>query len=281
MIWLLLLPFLSLHSVETPEDTRRLAFFHSLHDAPPSHAKIPPTLHFIWLGPKPLSSHHIAEWISLHPGWRFKLWADHPQSNLPPNIECLSDFPLNENTELYFLADNFAERRDLLSYILLANEGGFTIDPHIKPLQSLHTWDHGCDFIAGLEPIAPSIMSSSILVDNHLIGATPHHPILEETLFWLRSRWSSLDKLYPGSDPTSLHNRRMHRTHRALNEGILKQGLTSGYCNQVISPLYSHEVESRNEEPLLKRLDTLTLLLYLLGALNVGALFLFARRQRT
>ena len=66
--------------IQTLEDVQRLEFYNSLRQKEGlERGTIPKTLHFIWLGPKPLTSDsvkNIQGWIRLHPDWTVKFWTD-------------------------------------------------------------------------------------------------------------------------------------------------------------------------------------------------------------
>ena len=228
---LLFLPLtlISKEYVQTDEDHKRMGFFSALFDMAQAKEKplnvIPPTLHFIWLGPKPFPQSSVAavkSWLDKHPGWSYQFWTDQKRQ-APDNrmkIVEFEGFPLSDLKDCYFLSDNFGERARLLSYAILLNEGGVYVDHDVVCLKAIDSQQQSYDFFCGLEPLGPSVLSSSVNPSPHLIGATAGHPILTASKTWLLSEWERLDEQYPGSDPASIYNRVMHRTFRSLFMGI-------------------------------------------------------------
>lgn len=228
--------------VETPEDQKRLHFFKEAFNKnfpqlrgvdKTASAKIPKVIHFIWLGPKDFpetSVRKIAKWVELHPDWTFKFWTDIDRD--PPmkvmKKQLIEDFSFQFLLDAYDQSDNFGEKAKVLSYEILFREGGVYIDHDVKPCKSLEELNLLLDFYCGLEKLAPSILSSSIYAASHLIGARPNHPIIKETLVWLKERWKKLEEFYPGHTKIALRNRFVHRALWALNEGI-ERGMGEGF----------------------------------------------------
>ncbi|HSX12207.1 MAG TPA: glycosyltransferase, partial [Rhabdochlamydiaceae bacterium] len=218
--------------VQTPEDLSRLDFFkknYNLHIAAleqkETTPKIPQVLHFIWLGPRefPIASlEKIEKWIELHPDWTIKFWTD--INRAPPlkkmKKQLVEDFTFQVLSDAYYQSDNFGEKAKILCYEILFQEGGLYTDHDVKPCTSLENLNQALDFYCGLEKLGPSILSSSIHAASHLIAARPHHPILRETLVWLKENWKKLEESYPGQSKSAIRNRFAHRTLWALSEGV-------------------------------------------------------------
>lgn len=228
--------------VETPEDQKRLSFFKEAFNKNFSKflaadktlpAKIPKVFHIIWLGPKEFpdaSLRKIEKWVELHPEWTFKFWTDIDR-NPPMELmkkQLIEDFSFQFLLDAYDQSDNFGEKAKILSYEILFQEGGVYIDHDVKPCKSLDEFNAALDFYCGLEKLGPSILSSSIYAASHLIGSKPNHPIMKETLVWLKDRWKKFEEFYPGHTKMALQNRCTHRTLWALNEGI-ERGVESGF----------------------------------------------------
>jgi hypothetical protein len=299
----------------TQEDQKRFDFFKQFYDQKiVTQGQIPKTLHFIWLGPKPYPTEsltYLQKWIQLHPCWAVKLWTDQERSLSIPGLQIVpfKEFPLGLLTECYFQSDSFGERSEVLRYAILFNEGGFYIDHDLIPLKSLHEWD--VDFLCGLEPIQPSIMSSCVMIGTCILGSIPHHPFLSQAIDWLHQEWSRLETRYPGNTSEAIYNRVMHRSARALDQGIHKVGLDSSLRNLILPSNYFNSSDSKSaisaihlkEQTWLKknpaeekqvqtllqkissRVDLLSLLLYTLGALNLIAggylFFTLSKRLKT
>ncbi len=233
--------------VQTPEDIDRLRFFTSLLDQTQQkdkpQGKIPQVLHWIWLGPKPFPQESIAKlkgWIDHHPDWTVKFWTDLAPSAHDDRmqIQRFDQFPLGELKDLYYLCDNFGERSQILRYAILLSEGGIYVDHDMICIQALDSLQQNYDFFCGLEPIGPTILSSSVNPSPHLLAATPQHPILESATAWLMNQWHRLEMQYPGSDPSSILNRAVHRSFYALSAGIESASTLSERKDAVFPPHY-------------------------------------------
>jgi hypothetical protein len=215
--------------IRTPEDRKLLGFFSALFDMAQRREKpagsIPKTLHFIWLGPQPFprrSVKKIKKWIDLHPGWKIKFWTDLGQAAPDDRMEVYSFelFPLQELKECYYRCDNFGERSEILRYAILLNEGGIYIDHDVQCLKAIHLLQEAYDFFCGLDPLGPTVLSSSVNPSPHLIASTAQHPILKASKKWLINEWDSLEMQYTGLDSSAIYNRVQHRSFRALGVGI-------------------------------------------------------------
>ncbi len=218
--------------VQTREDKESLNFFNKLYEknfekalAPIGTAKIPSTLHLIWLGPQKFpqaSLKNVASWIEKHPSWTVKFWTDNDQPSPHPKMQkiLIQESHLPNLLSCYYLSDSFGERSELLRYEILFAEGGVYVDHDLTCLSSLDRFNSAYDFYCGLEALAPSILSSSVFPSTHLIAAKPQHPILSVAMDWIKRRWSQLETDFPGNDPSALLNRVKHRSFNALNEGI-------------------------------------------------------------
>lgn len=129
------------------------------------HQKIPRIIHQIWLG-SPLPERYKAfqeSWIKLHPAWKYKLWTD-------SDIEA---FELT-NIDAYRKARNYAEKANIFRYEILERFGGLYVDTDFECLRAFDAVHDAYEFYAGLATVA-----QITLINNALIGAIPHHPILK------------------------------------------------------------------------------------------------------
>jgi hypothetical protein len=235
----------SLQHIRTPEDRKLMGFYSALFDMAEKRnnpaGEIPKTLHFIWLGPRPFpekSTALVKEWIDLHPGWKIKFWTDLgayvPDDRM--EVHSFDQFPLQELKECYHKSDNFGERSQLLRYAVLLEEGGVYIDHDVGCLKPLGALQQSYDFFCGMDLIGRTVLSSSLNPSPHLLASTPQHPILKAGKKWLMSEWDSLENQYPGSDPSSVHNRVQHRSFKALGVGIKEAHNRSGRRDAVFPP---------------------------------------------
>ena len=244
-----------LQYIRTPEDRKMLGFFSALFDMAEKRDRpagyIPKTLHFIWLGPKPFpnsSINKVKKWIDLHPGWKIKFWTDLGQAAPDDRMEIYSFemFPLYELKECYHRSDNFGERSEILRYAILLSEGGIYIDHDVQCLKSVEPLQEAYDFFCGLEPLGPTILSSSVNPSPHLLAATVQHPILKASKKWLIHAWDTLEMQYPGSESAAIYNRVQHRSFRALGIGIKEAHNRSGRKDAVFPPDFFSLAENKN-----------------------------------
>ncbi|MGC1877991.1 MAG: glycosyltransferase [Rhabdochlamydiaceae bacterium] len=235
----------ALKYVQTPEDRRMLGFFSALfymgekRESPAG--AIPKTLHFIWLGPKPFSKEsvdHVKGWIDLHPGWKVKFWTDLGQAAPDDRMEVHSfdRFPLQELQECYYQCDNFGERSEICRYAILLEEGGVYVDHDVQCLKPIDPLQETHDFFCGLDPLGPTVLSSSVNPSPHLLASTPQHPILKTAKRWLIDKWEELETQYIGSDPSAVYNRVLHRGYRSLGVGIKEAHNRSSRKDVVFPP---------------------------------------------
>ncbi len=219
----------TLRFVQTEEDFRKLGLFSAMYQMfqkqPEQEVSIPKTLHFIWLGPASLPAASLARisgWIAQHPDWKVKLWMDEGSELVVEGVERRgrSDFPLGALERCYYASDNFGERAMLLRYAILLSEGGVYIDHDMRCTKSIDSLLKKCDFFCGMEIPAPSILSSSVYASPHLLGSVSGHAILQVAVKWLQKEWDRLEGQYPGSEPSEIYNRVLHRACRALDVGI-------------------------------------------------------------
>jgi hypothetical protein len=239
--------FGDLKHVRTTEDRKLMGFYSALFDMAEKRTgpagEIPATLHFIWLGPRPFpekSAAYVKNWIDLHPGWKVKFWTDLGKAAPDDRMEVhtLNQFPLQELEECYYKSDNFGERSKILRYAILLEEGGVYIDHDAQCLKTIAPLRENYDFFCGMEPLGPTIMSSSLNPSPHLLASTAQHPILKAAKKWLKENWDSLEAQYPGSEPSAIHNRVMHRAFKSLSVGIKEAHNRSGRRDVVFPPDY-------------------------------------------
>ncbi len=233
--------------IKTPLDRALIKhyeqMFEALGVAPKPKAEIPQTLHFVWLGPRPFPEASVARvrhWIEQHPGWKVKFWTDyaHPLPDTRMEKVAIEQFPLGEMTEFYYASDNFGERSMLLRYAILESEGGVYIDHDADCLKTIEPVRGSYDFFCGLETPGPTVLSTSVYPSPHVIGATVGHPILKASLNWLKGHWHALEASYAGTDEMAVMTRVMHRSVRALAEGVAGAWCLEGRKDAVLAPAF-------------------------------------------
>lgn len=191
-------------------------------------AKIPKIIHQIWLGPKTLPNYfweYKKSWEQQHPDWKYYLWQDKDAENL--------DFDLKD---LFLKSSNYGEKADILRAELLDRYGGLYVDVDIeckKPFDELH---EKYDFFAGLEPPHQGDFTQSaphIVISNALIGASAHHPIIQDWKMRIRAGWDELEARYPDSA-----KRVLLRAFYPFGEAVVANIQDTTRCNIVFPPTY-------------------------------------------
>ena len=181
--------------VARSSDVQALEKFESFYDAykhllqrDTSEFKIPPVMHFIWLGPDIIdqeSIENLVGWIEHHPGWAFKFWTDQDVFLSPHSTfeVCNAEkFPFLFLRKLYEESKSFAEKADFLRLEILYQEGGAFIETSSKCLKGFDPLHRGFDFYCGLKAPHPPLSGRNITTDQGLIGARPFHPVIGKAI---------------------------------------------------------------------------------------------------
>lgn len=218
--------------VQTQEDLDNLSFYKSIFEKnksllnePLTSVKIPKVIHFIWIGPKPFpreSIENIKSWIAYHPDWTVKFWTDRHRPLPHPHMkmQLLTDFKFHQLEDCFHQSENYAEKADVWRYEILVQEGGVYIDHDVKCMRSFDVLNHAYELYCGLELPSQTTLSSSVHVTNNLIGSIPNHPVLVESLSWLKNNWQRIENLYPGKDKEAVIDRISHRTFSAFLQAV-------------------------------------------------------------
>ncbi|MFC1845669.1 glycosyltransferase family 32 protein [Candidatus Dependentiae bacterium] len=168
-------------SMNTQLDREILAKFRSVYEKnnfstiiPSATPRMPKIIHQIWLGsPVPEKFDHFRNsWKNMHPDWEYKLWSD-------ADIEALN----LQNDSCYHAAVNYGERSDIARYEILYQFGGVFADIDMECLKPIDILTYCFDFFAGMEPPADApFLHRLIMVNNGMIGALPHHPLVKQIL---------------------------------------------------------------------------------------------------
>lgn len=207
-----------------------------------SIARIPPVLHWIWLGPKPFPAESVElvqSWIALHPDWSFNFWTDNQERPLP--VEGMVRRSVHElvSSPLYNFINktsNFGERSDLARYIILSSEGGIYIDHDVRCYSSFDKLTRCFDFFVGLEPPHRNPgFTTRVFPCNAVIGTAPGHTILAKAMEEVQARWETIGRRYPGLDPKSSFARVLNRTFMSFADAV-RQRLNTGEGRDIVFP---------------------------------------------
>lgn len=137
---------------------------------------IPKIIHQIWLGKKPIPeecTHYMKTWKEHHPDWQYYLWTD---------ADCAQFNFFNQY--LFDKAINPGEKSDIWRYEILEHYGGVYVDIDMECVKSLDELHEMFDFYVGLQPLDTGYVQLGI----GIIGACPHHPILQHAIQALPSQ---------------------------------------------------------------------------------------------
>lgn len=217
--------------------------------------KIPPVVHFIWLGPKqfpPESVENVRTWIARNPEWKFKFWTDRKRE--PPcngmEMAHVSDFSFLCLEKCFYDSENWGEKSDILRYEILFQEGGVYVDHDANCLKTFDGMHRGYDFYCGLETPHEPFVGRNITCGNGVIGSRPGHPTIAKVIDLIAHRWEDLKFKFRGKDPYSKIEIVMQRTYIALTDSLAETidrtenidiVLPAAYffSKNGISPLYS------------------------------------------
>ena len=144
----------------------------------PSHEpKIPKIIHQVWLGPAPFPFEEARQSIlRYHPDWVYNLWTDAD----------VAAFGLT-NQKLFDAAQNYGEKSDIFRYEILERYGGVYLDADMQCIQSLDILHHCYEFYTGI------LNSGHVELGIGIIGARPHHPIIQRCISSMGNAGSKTD----------------------------------------------------------------------------------------
>jgi hypothetical protein len=238
--------------VKTKEDAEYLDFYSrmyelrkGLHAAMDGVYRIPPVVHFIWIGPRPFpreSVENVRTWLAHHPDWTFYFWTDRDRS--PPcsgmKVRYIKDLTFLKLKPCFSTSDNYGEKSDLLRYEILFQEGGIYVDHDFVCFKPFDALNKAYDFYCGIDMPNTSSLSSCIHTTNSIIGAKAHHPILKECMDMLAERWDKIGEEYPGSDKDAMMSRIVHRTYHLFGEAVKQCHNSTGNRDIVFPAHYFH-----------------------------------------
>lgn len=189
--------------------------------------KIPPIVHFIWLGPKPFPDESIVNvqsWQRLNPEWELYFWTD--LQDRPCPIEgmkkrLVAEYNFTEMAPLIALSTNWGEKSDLMRYQIINDMGGFYVDHDSEALRSFEPFLQFDAVICCEEPAwRGGVGQSHVLFQNGLFGARAGHPILQQTIENVKKIWHELDILYPDNGQPTASWKVLRRTFDAFTLAV-------------------------------------------------------------
>lgn len=243
--------------VETHEDYQNIRFFKNIYEKNQAfqfqkqeNLTIPKVIHFIWIGPNPFpqeSIQNVYSWVENHPNWTFKFWSDRKRPLPHPRMELklISDFQFQTLRDCYNDSDNYAEKSDVLRYELLYQEGGLYVDHDVKCFKPFTPFHYSLDLYCGLEPPHKPVLSSSVSVNNNLIGAVARHPVLKRCIEIVESRWTDVGGAYPGTDKDSIVYRVAHRSFSAFEDAVKEAANQEGNRDIVFPAAFFNRIDDR------------------------------------
>ncbi|MBS0615263.1 MAG: hypothetical protein JSR58_01765 [Verrucomicrobia bacterium] len=182
--------------------------------------KIPPVVHFIWVGPKQFpaeSVDNIRTWMAKNPTWKFKFWTDRERPAPCHGMEVVvfKEYPFKLG-KYYEASANWGEKSDILRYEILFYEGGTYVDHDANCLISFDGIHRAYDFYCGLEVPHPPVDGLNVTAGMGVLGARPGHPVIQRVIDLIGGRWEELALKYPGDDGFSRTQIVMERTYLPL-----------------------------------------------------------------
>lgn len=150
---------------------------------------IPKIIHFIWLGPNNIPIHSIRKinsWCNLHPDWKIIFWTDDPNRVLPSSKmekRLIETIDIGELKDIYSECNNWGQKSDILRYFILKELGGIYVDHDIICIKPFDLLANKYNLFCCLERIhEDSAHHHFVFPSNCLIGCTPEHPVLINTI---------------------------------------------------------------------------------------------------
>lgn len=244
--------------VETHEDYQNIQIFKELYERNKNYSRslkqenliIPKVIHFIWVGPNPFpqeSIQNVESWLENHPDWTIKFWTDRKRQLPYPGMKLhlISEFNFESLGDYYVDSDNYAEKSDLLRYEILNQEGGLYVDHDVKCFKPFTPFHYNFHLYCGLEPPHQPILSSSISVNNNVIGTIPRHPVIKKCIENVHQRWREVAAAYPGNDKDSVIYRVGHRTFASFDDAAKEMQADTDLKNIVFPAAYFNRIDDR------------------------------------
>ncbi len=241
--------------IETHEDFKNIHRFKDIYTKnkdlqflKQEEVRIPKVIHFIWLGPNPFpkeSLENVRSWVEHHPNWTFKFWTDRRRALPHPSMEMhlVTDFKFTKLKDCFQQSDNYAEKSDLLRYEILNQEGGLYVDHDVRCFKAFSPFHYNFDLYCGLEPPHKPILSSSISVNNNIIGVKPGHPVMQKAIDRVKERWDEVGMAYPGDDKESIIYRVAQRSFIAFEDAVKSGADQEGNTDIIFPAAYFNRID--------------------------------------
>jgi len=233
--------------VETQEDYQNIQLFTALYEKnsklqflKDDEVKIPKIIHLIWVGPNPFPKEgveNVNSWIEKHPDWTVKFWTDRRRAlpNRNMELKLVADFKFESLGYCYEESDNYAEKSELLRYEILNQEGGVYVDHDVKCYKSFASFHHNYHLYCGLDAPHEPVLSSSISVNNNVVGARPRHPVLKRSIDNVKERWDEISAAFPGDDKESIIYRVAYRSWSSFDDAA-RDLIGKGETKDIVFP---------------------------------------------
>jgi mannosyltransferase OCH1-like enzyme len=184
---------------------------------------VPKVIHFIWIGPRSFpknSIDNLKSWKRFHPHWKICFWTDSKKRPLPISgmtRKLIQKYDFGPFNTLIASTDSWAEKSDLIRYMILYNEGGIYVDHDVEALRSFSPFVNNYDFVVGLEwfNYHPRI-DSCVSTCNALIISRKKHPVMRGTIDRILQCWDEIGLKFPGKDFFSSLQRVISRTFDSM-----------------------------------------------------------------
>ena len=217
--------------VKTREDQLHLDLYSRIYElrknliASGDSYRIPPVVHFIWIGPKPFpfgSVENLRSWIAHHPDWTFYFWTDRERPLPCPGMKIrnIKELGLMKLKQCYNNSDNYGEKSDILRYEILYREGGLYVDHDFICFKAFDPLNQAFDFYCGIDMPNTSSLPSCVFTTNSLIAVKAHHPIIKNCMDMLAEKWEKIGEDYPGTDKDAIMSRVVHRTYELFGQAV-------------------------------------------------------------
>jgi hypothetical protein len=211
----------------------------------PPLRSVPKIIHFIWIGPRPFpknSIENLKSWRRYHKKWDIYFWTDSKDRPLPmPEMQrkLIQEFDFGPFTDLIASTDSWAEKADLIRYMILYKMGGIYSDHDVEALRSLSPFAESFDFVAGLEwfNYHPG-MDSCVSPCNAIIISRKKHPIMGATIDRVVQCWDEIAVRFPGKDSSGVLQRVIARTFDSFALSVKKYRNQQGYRDVVLPNTY-------------------------------------------
>ena len=178
----------------------------------PENQRIPPVIHFIWLGERPFpyqSIGHLRSAMMYHPECHILFWTDRPRqlaqlSEAEHNRvtflgaqeieEVLNQDPMCQ--DLFHSSANEGEKADLLRYLILFQQGGLYLDHDVRVYQSFAPFFPFLSFFCFCDRLYPMVLHQYVKCTNAVLASAPRSRVLKEILDEVKRGWHKWETFF-------------------------------------------------------------------------------------